>query len=326
MTTEPTQTVRVVRRFTAPAELVFDAWLDADKASKWLFSTPTGTMVRAETDARVGGSFIFVDRRDGEDIEHVGEYIEIDRPRRLVFDFRVPKFSSVSTRITIDIEPLGAQCRLTLTHKGVLDEYAQRTTQGWTKILEGLGGSVEGGPATYGEIIAKDTVRFQRLLPGPIELVWSCLADSDRREKWFASGEIEPRVGGKATLTFNHNGLSPLKADPPERFKSMQESITFEQEVTVYEPPHKLGLTWGEDDFVSDVLFELTEKDDKVLLTITHSALNNTEEMMQVSGGWHSHLAILTEVLEGRTPPAFWTLFGDIEEEYGRRYAAEDLA
>src|SRR5262249_39504198 len=65
-------TVRVTHRFTASPERVFDAWLDPAKAAKFLFATPTGRMVRAEIDPRVGGTFAFVDRRDGEDVEHTG--------------------------------------------------------------------------------------------------------------------------------------------------------------------------------------------------------------------------------------------------------------
>ncbi len=132
-------TVRVARRFTAAAERVFDAWLDPDTAGKWLYATPSGQMVRVEIDARVGGKFVFVDRRDGEDVEHTGEYLEIDRPRRLVFTFAVPKYSPVITRVTIDIAPADTGCELKLTHEGVLPEWASGTEAGWTGILEGLG-------------------------------------------------------------------------------------------------------------------------------------------------------------------------------------------
>ncbi|WP_224370823.1 SRPBCC family protein [Hyalangium versicolor] len=131
-------TLRVTRRFEASAERVFDAWLDPKRAGKWLFATPTGQMVRVEIDARVGGSFCIVDRRDGQDIEHVGKYLEIDRPRRLVFTFGVPKFSADSTRVSIDIVSKGAGCELTLTHEGVLPDYASRTEEGWGKILDKL--------------------------------------------------------------------------------------------------------------------------------------------------------------------------------------------
>ena len=138
MTGERRATVCVAHRFSQSAERVFDAWLDPAKAAKFLFATATGQMVRTEIDARVGGRFVFVDRRDGEDIEHVGEYLEIDRPRRLVFSFSVPKFSAELTRVIVEIAPAGGGCELTLTHEGVLPDYTSRTEGGWTMILEGL--------------------------------------------------------------------------------------------------------------------------------------------------------------------------------------------
>ena len=138
MSTQTTATVRVKHRFTASAERVFDAWLDPAKARRFLFATPTGQMVRAEIDPRVGGQFTFTDRRDGEDVDHTGEYLEIDRPRRLVFTFMVPKYSSVVTRVTIDIVPLESGCELTLTHEGVLKEYEEGSKEGWSGILAAL--------------------------------------------------------------------------------------------------------------------------------------------------------------------------------------------
>jgi len=131
-------TVRVSRRFEAPAERVFDAWLDRATAGKWLFATPAGEMVAVEIDPRVGGAFTFIDRRDGEDIAHTGHYVELVRPRRLAFDFRVPKFSNEATRISIDIASAAAGCDLSLVHEGVFPEYASRTEQGWKEILDGL--------------------------------------------------------------------------------------------------------------------------------------------------------------------------------------------
>jgi uncharacterized protein YndB with AHSA1/START domain len=139
MSDQATTTIRVKHRFTTSPERVFDAWLDPEKALRFLFASATGQMVRAETDPRVGGRFTFTDRRDGEDVIHTGEYLEIDRPRRLVFTFSVPKYSSVVTQVTIEIVPLDSGgCELTLTHEGVLPEHAERGMEGWSGILAGL--------------------------------------------------------------------------------------------------------------------------------------------------------------------------------------------
>ena len=138
MSTTPTVTVRVTRKFTSSAGKVFDAWIDPTIAGKWLFATPTGQIVKAETDPRVGGKFVFTDKRDGADIEHVGEYLEIDRPRRLVFKFLVPKYTQIWTQVAIDIVSLANGCELTLTHEGVLAEYESRSENGWTMLLNSL--------------------------------------------------------------------------------------------------------------------------------------------------------------------------------------------
>ena len=80
---QPTlRSLRITRHFDASAERVFDAWLDPATAGRWLFATDNGEMVGVQLDPRVGGRFSFT-RRDGEDVEHVGEYLEIDPPRKL---------------------------------------------------------------------------------------------------------------------------------------------------------------------------------------------------------------------------------------------------
>ena len=140
MAGESPVSLSVSHRFSESPERVFDAWLDPGTAGKWLFAAPDGQVVRVEIDARVGGKFVIVDRRDGEDVEHMGEYLELDRPRRLVFSFVVPRYSQVVTRVAIDIAPTETGCELTLTHDGVLPEWVSRAESGWRMILEGLEG------------------------------------------------------------------------------------------------------------------------------------------------------------------------------------------
>jgi len=129
--------VEVSRRFAAPPEAVFDAWLDPESVKHWLFATPDGAMERVEIDPRVGGGFAIVERRGADLAEHFGEYVEIDRPNRLAFDFWT-SFSDERTRVTVAIAPDGDGALLTLRHEGVWADWEEKTRQGWTMILDGL--------------------------------------------------------------------------------------------------------------------------------------------------------------------------------------------
>lgn len=137
-TAAETRTLQLHRNFAFPPERVFDAWLDPAIACRFLFVSPTGQIVRTEIDPRQGGKFVIVRRDSGMDIEHVGEYLVIDRARRLVFTFGVPRFSAQITTVTIDIEAAANGCRLTLTQEGVPQEWAERTQEGWGNILASL--------------------------------------------------------------------------------------------------------------------------------------------------------------------------------------------
>ncbi|THD37485.1 MAG: SRPBCC domain-containing protein [Sphingomonas sp.] len=137
----------VTRDFAAPAERVFDAWLDPAQARHFLFRTPDGEMLTCEIDARVGGEAVIVERRGGKDALHRLRYETIERPRRLVFQFRACMVGEVDegewTRVTVAIQPQGAGSRLTLTHEGVWTDYEDRTRAGWTMILGNLATTTE---------------------------------------------------------------------------------------------------------------------------------------------------------------------------------------
>ncbi|MDR7152492.1 uncharacterized protein YndB with AHSA1/START domain [Hydrogenophaga palleronii] len=141
MKTEDRLDIIVHHRFRQSAERVFDAWLDVRLASRFLFSTETGEMVRCDIDPRVGGQFVLTDRRPDGDVEHTGEYLVIVRPQRLVFTFGIPAASPTFDIVTIEITPEsdgGCTLRLTAEMQPEWKDYADRARQGWTQILASL--------------------------------------------------------------------------------------------------------------------------------------------------------------------------------------------
>ena len=174
----------------------------------------------------------------------------------------------------------------------------------------------------YVELIAPDTVRFEKLLPGPIERVWSFLTESEKRGRWLHSGMMELEVGGHVEMHFHNAGLSS-KPDipPPEKYKDMPEHVYFTGTVTAYNPPYLLSHTWETEGESSEVCYELKEQGDHVLLTLTHRKLTSPDEITGVSGGWHTHFEILADVLAGKEPEAFWKRHTALETEYEARQA-----
>jgi uncharacterized protein YndB with AHSA1/START domain len=138
MDTAPFIEIRVTQQFSAPADRVFDAWLDRETAGNWLFATASRPAMRVTIDARVGGAFRVVERSGGMDVEYAGEYVEIARPRRLVFTLSGWKYSQNSARVTVGIVPQVAGCELTLTHDSVLPGHAGRVEGHWAGMLYGL--------------------------------------------------------------------------------------------------------------------------------------------------------------------------------------------
>ena len=125
----------IVRRFAATAERVFDAWLDPERAALWLFTAPGREAHSMQNDPRVGGHWVITDRRDGVEYKALGEYVEIDRPRRLVFTFGMPQFSPDFNRVTVEIAPDGEGCLMSVTQEGVPSDDHPDTREGWEEMF-----------------------------------------------------------------------------------------------------------------------------------------------------------------------------------------------
>lgn len=131
-------TAIVVQTFSVPPQRVYDAILDPDMISQFMF----GPLLREEeilhirNDPQPGGTFSFKVRRGDMEIDHVGKYLELNPPARIVFTWNVAPDDAFSV-VTISIEPTDTGATLKLVHQ--IDpewaEYIDRTQQGWTRMF-----------------------------------------------------------------------------------------------------------------------------------------------------------------------------------------------
>lgn len=163
----------------------------------------------------------------------------------------------------------------------------------------------------YGTLTEPATLTIKRILPGPIERVWSYLTDSNLRRQWLASGEMEMTEGSSFELVWRN---SELTNPPSERPEGIGEEHRMQSRMTACEPPHKLAFTWGEN---GSVLIELKPQGNNVLLTLIHERLGGRSMKVMVGAGWHAHLDILVARISGTEPTEpFWDGWAKLKKIY----------
>ncbi len=130
----------------------------------------------------------------------------------------------------------------------------------------------------------RGVIQLKRRLMATPEEVWPLLVDPAEVATWLAPLEIEPRVGGVYTLTF-------------ENMASVSRG-----HITAFEPPTLLEYRWYEGETIESLVrFELRTVDTGVTdLVLTHSLLHRASELHRYAAGWHAHLDLLVARLTER--------------------------
>jgi uncharacterized protein YndB with AHSA1/START domain len=129
-----------VQTFTVAPQRVYDAILDPAMIARFMF----GPLLREEAilhirnEPRVGGAFSYKVRRGDIEIDHIGTYLELDPPGRIVFTWSIAGQGDDDLSIvTLHITPTADGCSLRLTHE--MDEkwadFVDRSRAGWQKML-----------------------------------------------------------------------------------------------------------------------------------------------------------------------------------------------
>jgi uncharacterized protein YndB with AHSA1/START domain len=134
----------LVRRIAARPSIVFDAVTTPDGIASW-WGPDAGPVLLAETDIRIGGHFRVRFRMlDGTEHESSGQYIEVDKPVRLVMSWRWthggdPEEAGEESRLEIDLRPIDTGTELTLTHSRLQNEVSRAShEEGWNGALDKL--------------------------------------------------------------------------------------------------------------------------------------------------------------------------------------------
>lgn len=134
-----TVTLTVRRTIRASAERLFEAWTQPEQLKKW-WGPASVECIDAKVDLRVGGRYRIANQfPDGKVLWIVGEFESIERPKKLVYTWRLESTEGLPERVTVTFEARGAETEVVVTHeriptKGMRDMHEQ----GWIGCLDGL--------------------------------------------------------------------------------------------------------------------------------------------------------------------------------------------
>ena len=142
--------VRIMREFDAPPEKVFRAHTDPVLVAQWLGPRSLTTRID-HYDCRTGGSYRYVQSRDGEDYGFHGSFHEV-RPNELIV--QTFTFEGMPDGVALEklvLEDLGSG-RTRLTATSLVDSFADRDAF----VASGMDTGVIEGYERLDEVLARD--------------------------------------------------------------------------------------------------------------------------------------------------------------------------
>ncbi|HTX16509.1 MAG TPA: SRPBCC domain-containing protein [Candidatus Baltobacteraceae bacterium] len=126
--------VEVVRTISAPAEKVFDLWIDP--------KSPGGPWFGGErviVNPVVDGLFYLAANHQGRIWPHYGRFLRLERPRLIEYTWMSEATQGAESIVTLTMEPRGEETEVTLHHAGVPDDdMGRKHKDGWAWILDML--------------------------------------------------------------------------------------------------------------------------------------------------------------------------------------------
>ena len=132
-------TLIVRRSIHATAEKLFDAWTQPEQLKQW-WGPNAVICIAAEVDLKVGGRYRIANQfPDGKVLWISGEFEAIERPKRLIYSWRIGAESGPTERVIVRFEPSGSSTEVIVTHERIPAVAARDLhQQGWDGCLQKL--------------------------------------------------------------------------------------------------------------------------------------------------------------------------------------------
>jgi uncharacterized protein YndB with AHSA1/START domain len=134
MTEHRERILRIERTFEAPIEKVFDAWTNADVLRRWLHVGPDWETPVAEAEL-----LVMRDPEDGAQYGARGEYLLIERPRRLVFTWTFDHHPDDEQLIELEFSKGDGVTSVVMINSGIgTEERWREQRRGWRGCYDNL--------------------------------------------------------------------------------------------------------------------------------------------------------------------------------------------
>jgi uncharacterized protein YndB with AHSA1/START domain len=129
-----TTEITVSRTIPAPAEKVFDVWLDPKSPGGPWFGAK-----RVIVNPVVDGLFYMAAEYQDRIWPHYGRFVRLERPRLVEYTWMSEATKGAETVVTLNFDARGEQTEVTLRHSGVPDdELGRKHKYGWSFVLGAL--------------------------------------------------------------------------------------------------------------------------------------------------------------------------------------------
>lgn len=152
------------------------------------------------------------------------------------------------------------------------------------------------------------TIKFERRLSHPKEIVWNAITDPKEIFRWLPDykGTFEGYTGGAIdlinTVSGSHVTGDILICDRPSVFE--------------YEWHISPNQMFPHGELESVIRWDLKlDSDSDTLLIVTHNRLNKSTALL-LAPGWHAYLDRLEAILNNELPPEWARRFAEVKELY----------